>query len=45
MSDTAILQVDGQSFELPILTGTMGERAIDISSLRSSTGLITLDDG
>ncbi|MEO7588352.1 MAG: citrate synthase [Arachnia sp.] len=45
MAETAILQVDGRSVELPIITGTAGERAIDISSLRSSTGLITLDDG
>ncbi len=45
MAETAILQVDGQSVELPIIFGTAGERAIDISSLRSSTGLITLDDG
>ena len=45
MAETAILQVDGRDIELPIITGTEGERAIDISSLRSSTGLITLDDG
>ncbi|MGO1384119.1 MAG: citrate synthase [Arachnia sp.] len=45
MTDTAILQVDGESFELPVITGTTGERAIDISSLRASSGLITLDDG
>ncbi|MDO5736948.1 MAG: citrate synthase [Propionibacteriaceae bacterium] len=45
MAETAILQVDGQSYELPVITGTEGERAIDISSLRSTTGMITLDDG
>ncbi len=45
MSETATLTFDGQSYELPIVTGTEGERAIDISRLRGSTGLITLDDG
>lgn len=45
MAETAILQVDGRDFELPIITGTSGERAIDISTLRAATGLITLDDG
>lgn len=45
MAENATLLVDGQRVELPIITGTEGERAIDISSLRSSTGLIILDDG
>ncbi|AQP46910.1 citrate (Si)-synthase [Tessaracoccus aquimaris] len=45
MSETANLIFDGQSYELPIVTGTEGERAIDISRLRGATGLITLDDG
>jgi citrate synthase len=45
MSDTATLTVDGRIFELPIITGTEGERAIDISNLRRDTGLITLDSG
>ena len=45
MAETATLTIDGVVHELPIVTGTMGERAIDISRLRASTGLITLDDG
>ncbi|NHB83789.1 citrate synthase [Tessaracoccus sp. HDW20] len=45
MSETATVIIDGRSYELPITTGTEGERAIDISRLRSATGLITLDDG
>lgn len=45
MSETAILTIDGETYELPIRSGTEGERAIDISRLRSSTGLTTLDDG
>jgi citrate synthase len=30
---------------LPVVVGTEGERALDISRLRSDTGYITLDDG
>ena len=45
MSETATLIIDGTSYELPIVTGSEGERAVDISALRSMTGLITLDDG
>ncbi len=45
MTETAHITIDGQQFELPIITGTEGERAIDISRLRTQSGLITLDDG
>lgn len=45
MSNTAELKVDGKSYELPIIEGTEQERAIDISSLRASSGLITIDPG
>lgn len=45
MTDTAILRIDGIDHELPIVTGSTGERAIDISSLRATTGLVALDDG
>ena len=43
MDETAKLEVDGKTFELPIVTGTEGERALDIAELRSQAGLITLD--
>ncbi len=43
MDETARLIIDGKTYELPIITGTEGERAIDISRLRQETGLITLD--
>jgi len=36
---------DGQSIELPVITGTENEKAIDISKLRSKTGHITMDPG
>ena len=45
MGDKALLIVDGKTYELPIFTGTEGERGIDISRLLKDTGLITLDPG
>ncbi|MCL4234157.1 MAG: citrate (Si)-synthase, partial [Deltaproteobacteria bacterium] len=39
------LTIRGKDFELPLLVGTEGELAIDVSTLRSKTGAITLDDG
>jgi citrate synthase len=45
MEQTAKFVLDGNTFELPIIEGTEGERAIDISKLRQETGLITLDPG
>jgi citrate synthase len=45
MEQTAKLVLDGDTFELPIIEGTEGEKAIDISRLRQETGLITLDPG
>jgi citrate synthase len=44
-TETVKLTYDGQEFELPVIEGTEGERAIDISRLRGQTGLITLDEG
>ena len=40
----AKLELDGKTYEFPEVVGSEGERAIDISSLRSSSGYITLDD-
>src|SRR6476469_4528247 len=45
MDKCAELILDGKSCKLPIVEGTEKERAIDISGLRSSTGVISLDDG
>ncbi len=45
MSEYAKLVIDGKTIELPIIMGSEGERAIDISQLRRLTGLITLDPG
>jgi citrate synthase len=45
MSEFAELIIDGKSYKFPIIEGTENEKAIDISNLRSATGLITLDIG
>ncbi len=45
MSKTAILEVDSERFELPVVTGSENEVAIDISKLRDLSGMITLDPG
>ena len=43
--EKAILTYNGLTHEMPIVEGTEGERAIDISRLRQETDLITLDVG
>ncbi len=45
MSNKATLNLDGKSFEFDIVTGSEDEKCIDISSLRSETGYITMDPG
>jgi len=45
MEDKVKLIFVDKTYELPIVTGSEGERAIDISNLRQMTGLITLDPG
>jgi citrate synthase len=43
MNGTVELIIDGQTLELPTYVGTEGEVGIDIGTLRSKTGAITLD--
>ena len=43
MAEKATLTLGDRSIELPVLEGVEGERAIDITSLRSEMGLITYD--
>ncbi len=45
MAETAQLNFDGKSFDLPLVTGTENERAINIEALRQQTELVTLDTG
>ncbi|MEE2663816.1 MAG: citrate synthase [Myxococcota bacterium] len=42
---TAELRLDDQTIHLPVIVGSEGENAIDISKLRAETGYITLDPG
>ena len=45
MSEFVKLIYGGKEYQFPIIEGTEGEKAIDISKLRQGTGLITLDSG
>jgi citrate synthase len=45
MSRTVALKYGDQTLELPVVEGSEGELAIDITQLRARTGLITLDPG
>ncbi len=45
MSDYAELNIDGNSYQLPIIEGTEQEKGLDISKLRATTGYITVDTG
>ncbi len=45
IGDTANLKIGDQSFDLPIVSGTENEVAVDIKKLRAESGLITLDNG
>ncbi len=45
MSDQAKLILNEQTYEFPTLTGSEGEKGIEISTLRGKTKYITLDNG
>ncbi len=45
MNKTAELKLNDTTYSLPVVVGSEGEHAIDISTLRSQTNHITLDDG
>ncbi len=45
MSENVKIEFQGKTYEFPIVAGSEGEKAIDISNLRQTTGLITLDPG
>jgi len=45
MADMAELRLGDKVIELPIVVGSEGEHAVDISKLRAKTGYITLDPG
>ncbi len=45
MTETVRLVYADKEYELPVIVGSEGEKAIDISQLRATTGFITLDPG
>jgi len=45
MGKKAELHYEGKVYEIPVVTGTEDENALDISKLRGQSGLITLDRG
>ncbi len=45
MSDKAILQYQDKTFEFPVIQGSENELAIDIKTLRTQSGMITIDPG
>ena len=45
MVETVTLTYQGKTYEFEVQEGTCGEKAIDITTLRNTTGLITYDPG
>jgi len=45
MSEIASIILSDKKYDLPVITGTENEKALDISKLRDQTGYITLDSG
>jgi citrate synthase len=45
MTDVAKLDLGDKTIDLPIITGSEGEKGVDITALRGTTGYITLDNG
>lgn len=45
MAETVKLVYQGSTYEFPVVEGSLGEKAVDIGSLRSQTGLVTFDPG
>ena len=45
MSKVAVLELEGNKYEFPIVVGAENEVSIDINKLRDLTGAITLDPG
>ncbi|MCX8032377.1 MAG: citrate synthase [Thermoleophilia bacterium] len=45
MSEKARLILEGKTYELPVVRGTEGEKALDITHLRDESGYIALDEG
>jgi len=45
MGETVTITYKDKTIELPVVVGSEGEVAVDITRLRAETGIITLDPG
>ena len=45
MSEMVKVIIEGKTYEFPIIVGSEGEKAFDITQLRQKTGYITMDPG
>ena len=45
MAKSARLVIDENTYDLPVMVGTEGEHAVDITHLRDTSGYVTLDEG
>src|SRR5687768_3014434 len=45
MNEFAELTLEGKTYQLPVYTGSEGEKAVDINKLRDLSGYVTLDSG
>ncbi|MGE0634771.1 MAG: citrate synthase [Pseudobdellovibrionaceae bacterium] len=45
MSNKVKVEIEGKSFEFPVIEGSEKEKAFDISKLRDQSGYITMDNG
>ena len=43
MTEKATFKIGDQTIELPVIIGSEGEKAVDISKLRATTGCVTYD--
>ena len=44
-NEFVVLKIGDREIQLPVVTGTEGEKAFDITQLRKQTGFITIDPG
>ena len=45
MPPKAILKLDNKDYDLSVITGTEGEKAVDFRNLRNDTGYVSYDEG
>lgn len=45
MSEVVKMIIEGKTYEFPVIVGSEGEKAFDITKLRQQTGYITMDPG